>query len=49
MIQQQGHDVDSEPIVITYNSTASVTNLSNISRTSAEGNTDFVKGYKLYF
>ena len=35
---------NSEPIVITYNTTVEVTNLDAIARTNASGSTDFVKG-----
>jgi hypothetical protein len=37
-------DASSEPIVITYNETVSVTNLASIAHTNASGSTDFVKG-----
>ncbi|CAF4609007.1 unnamed protein product [Rotaria sp. Silwood1] len=46
IIQQQEYGADCEPIVITYNSTVSVTNLSNFARISAVGNTDFIKAFE---
>ncbi|CAF1116849.1 unnamed protein product, partial [Didymodactylos carnosus] len=43
MIAQHAKTADSEPIVITYNDTVSITNLAAIANTTAMGSTDFIK------
>ncbi len=44
MQQMVGRDSNSEPIVITYNDSVTITDLASIARTTASGSTDFVKG-----
>ncbi|CAF0890805.1 unnamed protein product [Adineta steineri] len=45
MNQTLQRDAYTEPIVITYNDTVSVTNLASVAKTTASGSTDFVKAF----
>ncbi len=44
MNQMLDRDASSEPIVITYNDSVTITDLASIATTTACGSTDFVKG-----
>ncbi|CAF1134315.1 unnamed protein product [Rotaria sordida] len=46
MNQKLTRDASFEPIVITYNDTASITDLASIAKTAACGSTDFVKAFQ---
>ena len=49
MNQMLVRDASSEPIVIAYNDTVSITDLASIAKTTASGSTDFVKGNSYLF